>query len=66
VIRRRVAVLLVAFFGVVGLLLAPSPSGAGHQSNTKGNGPKETRCDPQPTRGNGPPPGHGTKNCASP
>jgi hypothetical protein len=66
VIRRRMAVLLVALFGVIGLLLAPTPSGAGGQSNSKGNGPKETRCDPQPDHGQGPPAGKGTKKCASP
>lgn len=71
VIRRRMAVLLVALFGVVGLMMAPTASGAGGSNNGngnsagKGNGPKETRCDPQPSKGNGPPPGKGQK-CASP
>ena len=70
-IRRRLAVLLVACIGVVGLFLAPTASSAGGNNNGngnssgQGNGPKETRCDPQPDHGNGTPVGKGMK-CASP
>ena len=36
-IRRRMAVLLVAVAGVIGLLLAQTPSDAGGRPDSKGN-----------------------------
>jgi hypothetical protein len=64
-VRRRLILGLVALLGFGAIAMVPAASGANSSSNTKGNGPKEQRCDPQPTHGNGPPPGKG-KKCASP
>jgi hypothetical protein len=69
-LRRKVALLLLSVMGLVGVLAIPAPSDAakGGQSDNhpaQGNGPSQPRCDPQPDHGNGPPPGKGTKKCAS-
>jgi hypothetical protein len=69
--RRKVAALLLFVAGMVGLLVLPAPSDAakggqpGPPPHSQGNGPSQPRCDPQPEKGNGPPPGKGTKKCAS-
>lgn len=67
--RRRVVIAVLSVFGFVGLVLVPSVGGAdpgGTPNESQGNGPSQPRCDPQPDHGNGPPPGKGTKKCASP
>lgn len=67
-LRRRVAILALAVFGVVGVLFIPSSGSAtpGLDSPSTLDHPSQPRCDPQPDHGQGPPDGKGTKKCASP